>query len=166
MRPICRVNLPTDRQTDTFITTTGNMKAAGRLGVRTWTRACVPARIQRRILGALYKYGQLSVFSAHTVELNREKSEQARSADDLLQANSAINASSPPDSPSYVHHQSPPASLFARCPRRPHARSAPEAEWIHFNCATTKPHFGPGFGYVPPLGLLRGLGCLLCSYSH
>ena len=144
------------------------MKAAERLGIRTRSRAFVEARIRRLILDTLDKYGQLSVLSDHAVELNREESEQARSADDFLQTNSAlIDTSSPPDLSSYMHHQSPPASLFARCPQKtPRAFSPPEAKWVQFNCATTKPHFGPGFGYVPPLGLIRGLGCLLCSYSH
>ena len=77
MRPTCRINSLTDRQTGAFITTTGNMKAAERLGIRTRSQAFVKARMQRLILDILYKYGQLSVFSAHAVELNREKSEQA-----------------------------------------------------------------------------------------
>ena len=38
------------------------------------------------------------------------------------------------------------------------------AEAISIYCAITEPHFGLSFGYVPPLGLLRGVVCL--SHSH
>ena len=102
------------------------MKAAERLGIRTRSREFIEARVQRLILDTLYKYSHLSVFSDHAVELIREESEQARSADDFLRTNLAsIDTTAAQEMSLYVHHQSWLPSLFVGCPRRPPARSAP-----------------------------------------
>ena len=59
------------------------------------------------------------------------------------------------------------AVIVRQMPQKtPRVFSPLRPKWIRINCATTKPHFGAGFGYVHPLGLLHGLGCLLCSYSQ
>ena len=61
-----------------------------------------------------------------------------------------------------MSHQSPTVTLpvFLRVPQHPEIHSAPEAEWIYFDCATTKPHFGPVLRHPSSLGLLAGLVCL------
>ena len=88
----------------------------------------VEARIQRLLLDTLYKYGHLrvSILSDHAVELIREESEQARSADDFLRTNSAsIDTTAAQEMCLFVHHQSWLLSLFVTRPTQPPSRSAP-----------------------------------------
>ena len=58
----------------------------------------------------------------------------------------------------------PPCSPDA--PEDPTRVQPPEGERIQIYCAITETHFGLSFGYVPPLGLLRGVACLSHLHSH
>ena len=51
-------------------------------------------------------------------------------------------------------------------PHSPPRVQPPEDQPIKSDCATPESNSAPGFAYVPPLGLLRGLVCLSQSHSH
>ena len=102
------------------------MSLRDRLNVRPRSREFIEARIQRLLLGTLYKYGHHCVLSDHGVELIREEIEQARSGDPISETISAsIDTTSTEIFPSDVHHQSWLLSLFVTRPTQPPSRSAP-----------------------------------------
>ena len=59
------------------------------MNVRPRSREFVEACIHRLLLGALYKYGHLSVLSDHAVELIREEFQQGRSGNPISASNTA-----------------------------------------------------------------------------
>ncbi len=60
----------------------------------------------------------------------------------------------PQEMSSYVHHQSPPAPLFAGCPRRPSPRSAPRGRTDLNLLRDHRDAFRPEFRICSPIGPL------------
>ena len=143
------------------------MPLCDRLNVRPRSREFIEARVLRLLMDTCSHHAEARVHPVAASPSARPGSPEA----DLESPRSPPNRR--PIKPPLLRFLLLVCLIKARVPRvssglpvQPPSVQPPEAEWIQIYSASTKPHFGPGFGYVPALGLLRGVVCLSRSHSH
>ena len=117
-----------DRANRHLRTTPDSMSLRNHLNVRPRSREFIEAWVLRLLMDTSYHHAEACVHCVAVSPSVRPRSPGR----DLEVTRSRPNCHAPPKyttnpqgMSSYIHHQSPPAPLFAGCPRRPSLRSAP-----------------------------------------